>query len=103
MEQKIEHVRHTLAHVLAQATLEHYPSAILTLGPAVDNGFYYDVDFGETKLSDSDLGKIQKSMRKNLKKWTEFTHEEVSVDDALKRFADNPYKTELIQEIAERG
>lgn len=99
----IEHVRHTLAHLLAQAVLEKYPSAKLTLGPAVDNGFYYDVDFGDTKVSDENLGDFQKSMRKNLKKWTEFTHEEVSREEALKRFADNPYKIELINEIAERG
>ncbi len=44
---KIEDIRHTLAHLLAQSVLEHYPKAILTLSPAVDNGFYYDVDFGD--------------------------------------------------------
>lgn len=99
----LEHKRHTLAHLLAQAVLEHYPAAQLTLGPAIDNGFYYDVDFGSEKLSDADLGKIEKTMRKNLSKWTEFTHEEVSKDEVLKRFAGNPFKTELIEEITAKG
>lgn len=95
--------RHTLAHLLAQAVLEHYPNAILTLGPAVDNGFYYDVDFGADKIAEADLKNFQTSMRKNLKKWTAFTHEEVSKEKALETFANNPYKSELINEIAERG
>src|SRR5688572_9244404 len=64
--EKIEHIRHTLAHVLAQAVLEHHPSAKLALGPAIDNGFYYDVDFGTDKISDTDLPKFEESMRKNL-------------------------------------
>jgi threonyl-tRNA synthetase len=99
----IEHVRHTLAHLLARAALEHYPDAKLTLGPAIDNGFYYDIDFGEEKVSDQDLKKFEKSMRKLLPSWKEFSHEEVSKDAALEKFADNPYKKELIEEIASRG
>jgi threonyl-tRNA synthetase len=96
-------MRHTLAHVLAQAVLEDYPNAQLTLGPAVDNGFYYDIDFGADKIVEADLKKFQTSMRKNLKKWTEFTHKEVSKEEALEIFKGNPYKEELINEIAERG
>lgn len=99
----IEHIRHTLAHLLAQSVLDAYPKAILTLGPAIDNGFYYDIDFGEDKISEDQLKNFQKTMKKSLNKWTEFTHEEVSRDEALKRFEGNPYKTELINEIAERG
>lgn len=101
--EKISHMRHTLAHVLAQAVLEKYPNAQLTLGPAVDNGFYYDVDFGTDKISEDDLKTFQASMRKNLKKWTGFTHQEVSKEEALRHFAGNPYKEELVNEIAERG
>lgn len=100
---KIAHIRHTLAHLLAQAALEHHPKAILTLGPAIDTGFYYDIDFGAEKISDSDLEKIEKTMRENLPKWTGFSHEEVSLKDALARFEDNPYKTDLVNEIAGRG
>ncbi len=99
----ISEIRHTLAHLLAQSVLEQYPKAHLTLGPAVDNGFYYDVDFGDDKVSDEHLKGFQKTMRKSLSKWTEFTHEEVSREDALKQFESNPYKAELINEIADRG
>lgn len=99
----IEHIRHTLAHLLAQAVLESYPKAKLTLGPAVDNGFYYDVDFGTDKVSEDDLKGFQKTMKKRLSSWTEFTHEEVSKEKALEIFAGNEYKAELVSEIAERG
>lgn len=101
--EKLSHLRHTLAHLLAQAVLEEYPNAQLTLGPAVDNGFYYDIDFGDIKIAESDLKKFQTGMRKNLKKWTEFSHQEVPKDKALKVFAGNPYKEELINEISDRG
>jgi threonyl-tRNA synthetase len=101
--EKLSHLRHTLAHVLAQAVLEKYPNAQLTLGPAVDNGFYYDIDFGTDKITEDDLKVFQTSMRKNLKKWTDFTHKEVTKDEALAHFASNTYKEELINEIADRG
>lgn len=96
-------MRHTLAHLLAQAVFEHYPNAQLTLGPAVDNGFYYDIDFGTDKINEEDLKKFQVSMRKNLKNWTEFTHREVSADEAKEIFKGNIYKHELIDEIVSRG
>lgn len=95
--------RHTLAHLLAQAVLEHYPNTQLTLGPAIDDGFYYDFDFGTEKLSDTDLIKIEKSMKKNLSKWTEFSHKEVNKEEAKEIFKNNSYKLELINEITERG
>ena len=102
-QEHLAHNRHTLAHLLAQAVQDQFPNAKLTLGPAVDNGFYYDVDFGADKVSDESLKDLQKFMRKNLSKWTEFTHREVSADEAREIFAGNEYKLELIQEIAERG
>ncbi len=95
--------RHTLAHLMAEAVMEHYPSSKLTLGPAIDDGFYYDFDFGAEKLSDTDLVKIEKSMKKNLSKWIEFTHREVNKQEAEEIFTGNPYKLELINEIRERG
>ena len=55
--------RHTAAHVMAQAVKHLYPNAKLCIGPAIDNGFYYDIDFGDTKISDADLPKIEKKMR----------------------------------------
>lgn len=104
MSQNLEHKRHTLAHLLAAAVLEKYPHAKLTLGPAIDTGFYYDIDFssGDTP-GESDLKDIQKSMKKLINKWTEFTHEEVSADQARAVFAGNQFKIELINEIEARG
>lgn len=104
MEQKLEHKRHTLAHLLAAAVLEQYPHAKLTLGPAIDNGFYYDIDFsaGESPV-EADLKGLQKSMKKLLNKWTEFTHEEVSADKAREIFTGNKFKLELIDEIESKG
>ena len=103
MVDKIQHMRHTLAHLLAQAVLEHYPDAQATLGPAIDDGFYYDFDFGTEKVSDTELKKIEKSMKKALNKWIAFSHREVSKAEAEAIFTNNPYKLELINEIAERG
>lgn len=103
MEQnEISNKRHTLAHLLAAATLEIYPDTKLTLGPAIDTGFYYDMEFSKP-LTDADLPKIEEKMRKLLPKWTEFTHREVSADEAREIFSKNPYKLELIEEIAEKG
>lgn len=102
-QEQLAHNRHTLAHLLAQAIKTQFPNAKLTLGPAVDNGFYYDVDLGEDKATDENLKELQKFMRKNLSKWTEFTHREVSHDEAKTIFANNEYKLELIEEIVGRG
>ena len=101
--EKLDHIRHTLAHLTAQAAIEYYPNAQLTLGPTVDNGFYYDIDFGTEKIGDEDLVKFESRMVKNLPSWTEFTHKEISKDEALSLFAGNVYKEELIKEIAARG
>lgn len=103
MEQNdISKKRHTLAHLLAAATLDIFPDTKLTLGPAIDTGFYYDMEFSKP-LTDADLPKIEKMMQKILPKWTEFSHKEVSVDEAREVFAKNPYKLELIEEIAQKG
>ena len=102
-EEQLKNNRHTLAHLLAQAVLDIYPNTKLTLGPAVDNGFYYDVDLGIEKIGDTDLEKIEAEMREFLPKWTEFSHREVSKEEAEKIFAGNEYKLELINEITERG
>ncbi|MFZ2152420.1 MAG: threonine--tRNA ligase [Minisyncoccia bacterium] len=95
--------RHSLAHVLAMAVLEKYPEAKLTLGPAIDTGFYYDIDFGANKPTEDDLKELTKAMQKIVRKGATFSHKEVSKDEALAHFANNPYKSELIKEIAEKG
>jgi threonyl-tRNA synthetase len=99
----IEHKRHTLAHLLAAAVLTRYPDAKIAIGPTIDTGFYYDIDFGAEQPGESDLKKIEASMRKLLPSWKSVTHEIASADDARTRFADNPYKLELIDELAEKG
>ncbi len=101
--QELQNNRHTLAHLLAQAVTTHYPHAQLTLGPAIDNGFYYDIDFGKDKLGDTDLVLLEETMRKNLPSWIGFSHQEVSADEAKNTFSSNIYKNELIDEIQERG
>ena len=100
--EQLAHKRHSLAHLLAAAVLKFHPDANPTLGPAVDNGFYYDFEF-KTPISEKDLPKIEKEMRKILKTWTAFTHEEVSPIQAREVYKNNPYKLELINEIEGKG
>ncbi len=95
----IEHQRHTLAHLLAAAARELYPNAKPTIGPAVDNGFYYDFD----DLKNPDLPALEAKMKELLPSWTEFSHKEVSLDEAKEAFEANPYKIELIEEISGKG
>jgi threonyl-tRNA synthetase len=89
---------------MAKAIVDRYPHAKLTLGPAIETGFYYDIDFsdGET-LGDDGLKEIEKAMKKLLNTWTSWSHKEVTVEEARAVFASNPYKLELVDEIAARG
>lgn len=98
----IAHIRHTLAHLMASAVLTLYPDTKNTIGPAVDNGFYYDFEFS-SPIGDSDLKEIEKLMRKTLPSWKEFSHKVVSAEEAKEFFKDNPYKHELIDEISAKG
>lgn len=97
-----EHMRHSLAHLLGASLLELYPGSKITLGPAIENGFYYDIDV-EGKVTDSDLEKIEKKMKELLKTWNTFEKKVLTKEEALKEFADNKYKLELINEIANKG
>ncbi|MGR3857741.1 threonine--tRNA ligase [Chryseobacterium indologenes] len=90
---------HSSAHLLAQAILEFYPDAKLTIGPAIESGFYYDVDFGDESLSEKDFEKIEKKILENAKKGSTFSLYPVSKEEALKTYADNPYKVELISNL----
>ena len=90
---------HSSAHLLAQAIMEFYPNAKLTIGPAIESGFYYDVDFGDEVLSEKDFEKIEKKVLENAKKNSTFNLYPVSKEEALKTFADNPYKVELISNL----
>ncbi|MFA7193359.1 MAG: threonine--tRNA ligase [Candidatus Paceibacterota bacterium] len=100
--QNLMNERHSLSHLLAAAVLEIYPDAKVTLGPPIDNGFYYDFQF-TSAVSNDDLPKIQKKMLELLPKWTEFTSQEVSADEAREIFAGNEFKLELINDIEKSG
>ncbi len=97
-------VRHSLAHVLLMAVKHHYPHALPTIGPVIENGFYYDIDFTDAgKLSVDDLEKIEKTMKEIIKKDLPFRHEEVTADQARALFGNNPYKKELINDLEKEG
>lgn len=102
-KQKLEHLRHSAAHLLAAAVLELFPKAKRTIGPAIESGFYYDFDFGDTQITEEDLPKIEAKMAELLPSWTEFTHREVTAEEAKEIFKDNPYKIELIEEFSGEG
>jgi len=96
---KIETIRHSLAHIMATAVLELYPKVKFGIGPSIENGFYYDFDFGKVKLSDEDLPKIQKKMKEIIKQDGDFKKKDVSKISAKKLFKDQPYKLELINNL----
>lgn len=100
-QSKQENIRHSLAHLLARAVLEHYPEAKLTLGPAIDNGFYYDIDFESDHLSEDKLVDIEATMKKLLSSWDTFAEFTLSPEEAREFFSGNKYKLELINEIEE--
>lgn len=100
IDEKLHMMRHSLAHVLAKAIMQIYPKAKLTIGPAIEDGFYYDIDLDEPITPDK-YGEIEKRMNEIIRKGEEFTRQEVSRDEALKMFAGNEYKEELIKELPE--
>lgn len=102
-KQHLEHLRHSAAHLLAAAALELWPGTKNAIGPSIENGFYQDFDFGNVKISDTDLEKIEKKMHGLVQGWGTFQKREVSADLARKDFAHNPYKLELIEEFAKEG
>lgn len=102
-EDNLQKMRHTLSHVLAAAVTELYPTAKFGIGPAIDNGFYYDIDFGDTKVSDADLEKIEKKMRGIIARKLPMEKRVVSKMEALNWARDHgqDYKIELIEELPE--
>ena len=90
---------HSSAHVLAQAILHFYPDAQLTIGPAIEKGFYYDVDFGDESIGEGDFAKIEKQMLEFARAKSEFKLRPVTKAEALEVYKDNPYKTELISNL----
>ena len=96
-------MRHTFSHVLAAAVKELYPGVKLGIGPAIENGFYYDFDFGETKVSDTDLARIEKKMRGIIQRKLPMVRREVSREEALNWAVAEAqdFKRELIEELPE--
>lgn len=101
--EQVEKMRHTLSHVLAAAVRELYPTTVFGIGPAIENGFYYDIDFGGAKVSEADLVKIEKKMRGIIARGCEMVRREVSREEALEWARDNgqKFKVELIEELPE--
>ncbi len=95
----MEKIRHSLAHILALAVKNLYPKAKLGIGPAIENGFYYDFD--NLKISDSDLKKIEKEMKKIIASDIKFKRKKITKPEAKKLFKDQPYKLELIKDLKE--
>ena len=95
---KIEKIRHSLAHILAYAVKELYPQTKFGIGPAIENGFYYDFDFPK-KIAKEDLTKIEEKMKELIKERIVFKKKIIKKDEAEKIFKDQPYKLELIKEI----
>ena len=100
---ELEKMRHTLSHVLAAAVTELYPNAKFGIGPAIENGFYYDIDFGDTKISDTDLPRIEKKMRGIIARNIPMTKRLSSKTEALNWARDHKqdYKIELINDLPE--
>ena len=98
IDEKLHMMRHSLAHVLAKAIMKIYPKTKLTIGPAIDDGFYYDIDLDEPITPDK-YAEIEKEMNAIIRRGEEFRREEVSRQQALKMFEGNEYKEELINEL----
>jgi threonyl-tRNA synthetase len=98
MSSNIESIRHSLSHILAEAVLEFYPKTKIGMGPAIENGFYYDFQFSKP-LQEQDLQKIEEKMREIILKEQKFVKKNITKLSAKKLFKDQPYKLELITEL----
>ena len=98
-------MRHSLAHIMAQAVQHLWPQAKFGVGPAIEQGFYYDIDLGDVTISEADFGTIEKEMRRIIARDLPFTHRDVPVDEAIAwaKEADQPYKIELLNDLKRSG
>ncbi|MBP3710101.1 MAG: threonine--tRNA ligase [Treponema sp.] len=102
LDEKLQTIRHSCAHVMAEAVLHLFPGTKLAIGPAIDTGFYYDFDFPEgVKFSESDFPAVEKEMRKILSGNHDFVRAEITKDEARTLFKDEPYKVDLIENLAD--
>lgn len=96
-------LRHSTAHVLAQAVTQLYPGAKYTIGPAIENGFYYDFDLGGRTFTEADLERVEAKMREIIAANQPFERSEMPIDEALAMFKDQPYKCEIINRVRSGG
>ncbi len=99
--EKLSVMNHSCAHLMAQAVKHLYPEAKFWVGPVIEEGFYYDIDLGDISLNEEDLAKIEKEMKKIAKDGKRIYREEISREEALKRFRDDPYKVDLINRMSD--
>ena len=104
-EDKLHAMRHSLAHIMAAAVQRLWPEAKFGVGPVVENGFYYDIDLGDVKISDQQFGKIEKTMRRIIVENQDFVKSLKSIDDAIAWASDSnqPYKVELLNDLKRAG
>ena len=100
-DERLSVLNHSCAHLLAQAVKHLFPKAKFWVGPVISEGFYYDIDLGDYTLTDEDLEKISKEMRKLAKDGKKIYRKEISKEEALELFKDDPYKIDIINEFAE--
>ena len=98
-DEKLNVLNHSCAHLLAQAVKHLYPQAKFWVGPVVEEGFYYDIDLGDEKITDEDLEKIEKEMKKCSKSAKNIIRREISKEEALEMFKDDEYKIDLIERM----
>ena len=99
--ENLSKLNHSCAHLLAHAVKRLYPNAKFWVGPVIDEGFYYDMDLGDEKLTEDDLEKISKEMKKIVKSDKRISRLELSKEEALEMFHDDPYKIDLIENMPE--
>lgn len=104
-EEQLHAMRHSLAHITATAVQHIWPDAKFGVGPVVENGFYYDIDLGDTKISEQDFGKIEKEMRKVINQNLDFVRSTKPIDDAIQWAKENKqtYKEELLNDLKRSG
>lgn len=100
-DEKLSVMNHSCAHLLAQAVKHLYKDAKFWVGPVIEEGFYYDIDLGDQVISESDLEKIEKEMKKISKDGKRIIREELTKEEALEKFKDDPYKIDLISRMKE--
>ena len=101
--EKLSVMNHSCAHLLAQAVLHLYPDAKFWVGPVIEEGFYYDIDLGDTVIKEEDLEKIEKEMKKIAKDGKRIVRHELTKEEALERFKNDPYKIDLISRMDENS